>query len=279
MRLKIGGGQIDVNLISGGVESGREVIRKWVADAAQAVAVYFGRFPVARTIVDVTWSAGRSGVFGAVTHGGPPAQINIKVGPETSAEEFEADWTMTHELTHLGFPCVPRQHHWIEEGMATYVEPVARVQAGTLNVEQIWSDMVRDMPKGEPGQDGRGLDRTHTWASTYWGGALFCLLADVQYRERTRNQRGLQHALRAILKAGGNIQVDWPIARALQVGDEAAGVPVLAELYAGMKDAPVTVDLPELWRRLGVSVDGRHVTFQPDAELSAVREAITAKPR
>jgi hypothetical protein len=83
----------------------------------------------------------------------------------------------------------------------------------------------------------------------------------------TNNKRGLQDALRGILKAGGNIEADWPIDRAFQTGDEAVGVPVLAELYARMKDAAVAVDLPALWRRLGVSAAGRHVAFQDGAEL------------
>jgi predicted metalloprotease with PDZ domain len=137
--------------------------------------------------------------------------------------------------------------------------------------------MVRDMPKGVPGPNSHGLDQTRSWANTYWGGAVFCLLADVQYRERTQNRRGLQHALRGILAAGGNIQEEWPITRAFEVADHAAGVPVLGELYARMKDAAVPVDLPDLWRRLGVSADGASVRFNNDAELAAVRQAITAR--
>jgi hypothetical protein len=39
----------------------------------------------------------------------------------------------------------------------------------------------------------------------------------------------------------------------------------------------MTVDLPGLWNRLGVSSDGRQATFRADAELSAVRAAITAR--
>ena len=41
---------------------------------------------------------------------------------------------------------------------------------------------------------GFGLDNTHTWGRTYWGGAMFCLLADVEIRRRTHNRRGLQDA-------------------------------------------------------------------------------------
>jgi hypothetical protein len=107
---------------------------------------------------------------------------------------------MTHELVHLAFPDVAEDHHWIEEGIATYVEPIARVQIGDLTPERIWTDMLRDMPKGEPQPFDQGLDHTHTWGRTYWGGALFCLLADVRIRQETNNRTGLQDALRGIRK-------------------------------------------------------------------------------
>jgi predicted metalloprotease with PDZ domain len=91
--------------------------------------------------------------------------------------------------------------------------------------------MVHDMPQGQPGPRDRGLDHTHNWGRTYWGGAIFCLLADVQFRERTGNRRGLQHALRGILAAGGNVDTEWTMERTLTAGDDAVGVPVLKELY------------------------------------------------
>ncbi len=78
--------------------------------------------------------------------------------------------------------------------------------------------MVRDMPKGNPQPGDEGLDRTHTWGRTYWGGAQFCLLADVTIREQTHNRKGLQDALRAIVAAGGTIDQDWPIRKAFAGG-------------------------------------------------------------
>ena len=276
-QLAVGGGRIDVNFPSGSFGGGSDAVRQWISDAAQSVAGYFGLFPVPRAVIEVSLQVDRRVVFGGVTYGDVPARTKIAVGERTSAEDLRNDWTMTHELTHMAFPNVPRQHHWIEEGIATYVEPVARAQAGLLPVEEVWKGMLRDMPKGLPGPNTRGLDQTHSWASTYWGGALFCLLADVQFRERTSNRRGLQHALRGILKAGGDIQVEWPLVRALKIGDDSVGVPVLMELYDGMKDTPVSTDLPGLWKRLGVSATGQGVAFLPDAELSAIRTAITGK--
>jgi hypothetical protein len=76
----------------------------------------------------------------------------------------------------------------------------------------------------------------------------------------------------------GNIEVEWPLVRALRIGDDSAGVPVLMELYDRMKDTPLSIDLPSLWKHLAVSATGQGVAFAPDADLSAIRAAITAKP-
>jgi len=275
--LPSGGGAIEITFQPGDFDAGVDCVHQWVANAAQAVTTYFGKFPVPKTLLVVRPVPERGGVFGATTFPGSPPHTRISVGQKTPADVLNDDWTLTHELTHLAFPNVPRQHHWMEEGMATYVEPVARVQTGNITAARMWSDLVRDMPKGVPAEGGVGLDQSRSWANTYWGGAVFCLLADVEYRRRTRNRNGLQQALRGILAAGGSISEDWPITQAFETADKAAGVPVLMELYEKMKDAAVPADLPALWKRLGISASGGTVEFHDDAELAPIRKAITAK--
>jgi hypothetical protein len=103
---------------------------------------------------------------------------------------------------------------------------------------------------------------------------MFCLLADVEIHRRTRNRFGLQDAVRAIARESGGLRTEWPIQRVLDTGDAAVGVPVLEELYAQMKDAPVTPDLMGLWRKLGVEPDGGSVRLVEDAPLASVRQAI-----
>jgi hypothetical protein len=57
---------------------------------------------------------------------------------------------------------------------------------------------------------------------------------------------------------------------------------VLADLYLKMKDQPMKVDLPDLWKQLGIESDGKTVRLIEDAPLAAIRRAITdpgtAKP-
>jgi hypothetical protein len=72
--------------------------------------------------------------------------------------------------------------------------------------------------------------------------------------------------------------VRWPIERALAVGDEAVGVPVLSELYERQRAAPLAPDLAALGKELGVALLAGHAQFDDTAPLADVRRAITAAP-
>ena len=198
--LLIGNARIDIRIESSTLRMPAKDIFRWVKSAAESVTAYYGHFPIPQVLIRITPFKGK-GVHSGMTFGDRGGRILIRVGNETSPAEFASDWMLTHEMVHLAFPSVDEKHHWIEEGIATYVEPIARIQAGNLKAEQMWFDLVRDMPQGLPQAGDRGLDHTHTWGRTYWGGALFCLLADVEIRRQTNNAKGLEHALRGILDA------------------------------------------------------------------------------
>jgi hypothetical protein len=274
--LLIGNARIDIRIEGSVLRVPAKDVFRWVQSAAESVTAYYGRFPLPQVLIRITPFEGR-GVRNGMTFGDRGGRITIRVGNETSVSELASDWMLTHEMVHLAFPSVDDSHHWIEEGLATYVEPIARIQAGHLKVEQMWHDLVRDMPQGLPQAGDRGLDHTHTWGRTYWGGALFCLLADVEIRRQTNNAKGLEHALRGILDAGGDIRREWSLEDALAAGDRAVGVSVLQPLYTKMKDKPVSVDLDNLWTQLGVQSDGANVRFDDSAKLAAIRRAITTR--
>jgi hypothetical protein len=274
-KLEIAGSEINVVFNSPVSDSLREMVLGRIRLSAKAIVNYYRRYPAREVRIDVFPNFGR-GVSGGRASGWNGARIRLSVGKESTPADFSEDWVTTHEMVHLAFPSQEDQHHWIEEGQAVYIEPIARARIGELTPEKIWGDMMRDMPQGQPAKGDQGLDHTHTWGRTYWGGAIFCLLADVQIRERTHNQKGLEDALRAVL-AEGNIQAEWPLERAIAVGDQATGVPVLHELYEQMKATPVTVDLDALWKKLGVNAVNGHVVFDDSAPLAGVRKAIVSK--
>src|ERR1041385_7977665 len=249
--LKVGGSTIDVTLPTDPMKLSRNDLLGWVRGAANCVGGYYGRFPVPHLTLKIRSSYG-SGIRHGVTYPKDGGLILISVGRDTDIEETKDDWVLVHEMIHLAFPSMPDDQHWIEEGISTYVEPVARVRVGLMPLDELWRTFIRDMPKGEPASGDEGLDNTHTWGRTYWGGAIFCLLADVRIRERTKNRKGLEDALRGILAAGGNIEVEWPLERALEAGDKAVGGTALMSLYARMGGKPEAVDLPGLWKELGI---------------------------
>ncbi len=67
-------------------------------------------------------------------------------------------------MVHYAFPSMLEEHHWIEEGIATYVEPIARLKAGEIGAVEVWGDLVEGPPYGLPGPGDEGLDHTQTWA-------------------------------------------------------------------------------------------------------------------
>ena len=273
--LKVPGGLIDIELFATPSAAWRSVALKWVENSARAVSKYYGKFPVPRTKLRIASCPGTRPRDG-VAYGWAGPLITISLGRDATETTLRDDWELTHEMVHLALPSLPDRHHWLEEGLATYVEPIARARALILTPEQAWADLVNGLPQGQPEAGDRGLDRTPTWGRTYWGGALFCLRADVAIRQRTGNRFGLEHALRAILAAGGSIDRDWSIDQVIEVADQAVGAPALRELYDEMGSEPLRVELGSLWRQLGIKRQGKTVVFDDSAPLANLRKAIVA---
>jgi hypothetical protein len=275
--LKVPGATIDITLPDGPMKLSREELLGWVKTSASTVADYYGRFPVPHLTLRIR-SASGSSIRHGVTYPRDGGLIFISVGRDADIAATKEDWVLVHEMIHLAFPSMEDDQHWIEEGISTYVEPVARAREGGMAVKEVWRTFVRDMPKGEPEPGDQGLDNTHTWGRTYWGGALFCLLADVRIHERTKNRKGLEDALRGINRGGGNINEDWDIQKTLALGDKATGTTVLRDLYQAMRDKPAPVDLDQLWTKLGIQMKDGSVAFDDKAPESNIRKAITAPP-
>ena len=193
----------------------KEKILQWVAASAKAVSIYYGRFPV-NSLKLLFVPVDGSRVRGGTTWGYRGAAIRIPLGRD--AEHGRPEARLGHGARNgaSGAARLEERYAWLSEGLAVYVEPVARVQAGDLSAKEIWLAMMRDMPKGLPQAGDRGLDNTDTWGRKYWGGAMFCLFADVEIRKRTNNRLGLQDAMRGVIAAGGNHEEDWSIERILR---------------------------------------------------------------
>jgi hypothetical protein len=272
--LDVAGGVIHVAFAPGDIALPKDKVLDWVTTSAKAVSTYYSRFPVNSLKLLIVPVDGPR-VRGGTTWGYRGAAIRVLLGRDSSEDDLRQDWVMVHEMVHLALPDMEQRYNWLSEGLAVYVEPVARVQAGDLAAKDIWQAMMRDMPKGLPQAGDEGLDNTATWGRTYWGGAMFCLLADIEIRKRTSNRLGLRDALRGVITAGGNHEVDWSIERILSTADKAVGVDVLTHLHNEMGPKSAKPDLDRLWRDLGLRFQGGGFDFDDAAPLAAIRDAIT----
>ncbi len=271
--IPVKGGAVQLAIGPGNTAVSEDDIAQWTEAAGRCVSGYFGSFPMPGALVLLSVARGQYVGSGRTLSGGG-GTVFVRVGERASAKAYREDWVLVHEMIHLTFPSVPREQDWAEEGIATYVEPFARVRAGLLSEDDAWVGLVEGLPNGLPGPGDRGLDHTHTWGRIYWGGALFWFLADVEIHKRTHNKMGLEHALRGINAAGGTNATRWPLAEVLATGDKAVGVPVLTELYAAMGASPHPVDLAPLIKSLGVDVSHGFAHFDDQAPLADIRRAI-----
>jgi hypothetical protein len=272
--IEIAGGVVHVAFGPGEFALPKDRILDFVRRSARAVSTYYGRFPVNSVKLLIVPVDGPR-VRGGTTWGYRGAAIRLMLGRDAGEDDLRRDWVLVHEMTHLALPEMAQRYGWLSEGLAVYIEPVARVQAGDLTAKEIWQAIMRDMPKGLPEPGDEGLDNTDTWGRKYWGGATFCLLADIEIRKASSNRLGLQDAMRGVIAAGGNVEVDWPIERILAVADKAVGVDVLTRLHDKMGPKPVAPDLDGLWRDLGLRLQGGSLEFDDTAPLAAIRKAIT----
>jgi hypothetical protein len=275
--LQLPGSLICVTIEDAALVKQQPLLRAWIERSAHIVADYYGQFPAPLVIVRLDGTEGSS-IGGGRTTDDSGLMIEIRVGRAATAESLASDWVLVHEMVHLALPEVGRSHAWLAEGLATYVEGVARAQYGNRDISDVWAEDRHSMPLALPHEGEGGLDQSPAHRRIYWGGALYCLQADVAIREQTANRIGLQTALRAILKQTGGYANDVEIAEVLRIGDAATGTHVMDQLYQQVRATPQTPNLDLLWTQLGVPADPKTQPFDDHARLAAIRIAITAKP-
>ena len=254
------------------------LVREWIGKCADAVVTYYGKFPVPAVAITLETVEGGK-VSGGRTEPGDIPHIEIHLGREAGETALlHDDWVLVHEMIHLAFPWMNMQHNWMAEGIAVYVESIARVQAGHLPASQIWGDFVKAMPKGLAKDGDGGLDETASWGMTYWGGCMFCLMADIRIRQETDNRFSLQQALRGI-NAVRDFRKEWEFRETLEIGDRAMGRHVLISLYDAMKDKLVKPDLDQMWKELGIVKSESGIAFDDSAPLASIRKGVTGGQR
>jgi hypothetical protein len=277
-RASLGRTRLDVAILDAPLDAPRQTFAAWIEASARAVGEFWGGFPVKRTLLVVLPVRGRDGVlFGKVLPESAPG-IALLVGQHTPADRLHDDWVLVHELFHLGSPSFNGEGKWLDEGLATYFEPLIRARHGWKTEESVWAEFVRAMPQAvDRGQVGE-LEKASSFREIYWGGAIVVLLADIEARRRSSGAQGLEDGLRSVLASGGDASEVWTLDRVIQLIDSRYDAPLLAPLARAHAHREAPVDLDKLWRELGVSRASDGVVLDDSAPLARIRKMVVYGP-
>jgi predicted metalloprotease with PDZ domain len=275
-RLEAAGAALRMALLDGRIALGADRIARWVETAFRAVSAFYAQAPDDEVLVVIVPLPRERGVkFGRLLPESAPGIVML-VGEETLERDLTDDWMLVHELFHVGTPSYGAKSGWFDEGLATYFEPLIRARAGLTTESKVWEEWASEMQRGLEALTKSGLAAGESRDDIYWGGGLFCLLADVEARRRSQSAKGLEDGLRAVLRAGGNSSEVWSLDETLRAMDQGIGAPVLEELASRHLSKGTAVDLQRLFAELGVVKTKAKpgVRFDETAPLAAVRRAI-----
>ena len=251
-------------------------LRSWVEEAANVTVPLFGRFPVDHATLFIVPARGEDEVVFGKVLSLAGASVVVVVGDKMPASARHEDWVLVHELFHLGFPTFRGEGRWLGEGLATYYEPILRARAGWTSEREVFRQFARNMPRGQaPRGSSAGLSARDDLDTIYWGGAMFCLAADVRIREETRGNHSLDDVIRAALDRGGDATHVWTVRDVVTLGDKVTGTTVLSEMYDRHAARGERIDLDALLDSLGVQADGREADVaRAEPPLAWIRRGI-----
>jgi hypothetical protein len=264
---------IDIAILGDPMSADGATLTDWVARSGRAVAEFWGGFPVERALLLLLPVDGRSVAYGRVDATGGTTII-VLVGRDATQANLFQDWVLIHEMLHLGSPYMRDTGAWLNEGIATFYEPIVRMRAGWKTRDEVWQEWIEWMPNGLGAMGEVGLTDAER-GGVYWGGALFLLLADIEVRQRTDLALGIEDCLRDIRDVWGAADTDWSSFDFVQLCDATFGGTTVSNLMINHLHPGEPPDLDALWAQLGVSMaeDGT-ISYDDTAPFAAVRDAI-----
>lgn len=246
----------------------------WIEKSANTVHQYYGTFPVKQAGITIIGTDDHGVRTGRAMQGVEYPQVLVWVGRDTAKTTLATDWVMIHEMIHLATANLDRKHRWFEEGLSVYLESISRAQTGALEPANIWPEFVKRMPNGQLNSTDKGLSVTTRWGRTYWGGAVFFLLADMRIREVSNNAFSLVDALKAPISEGLTMNTDAKIETVISAMDQVLPSPEMSKLYKKYALEATPFPLDELWVGFGVDINSPDL-FNDLAPLACIRKAMT----
>lgn len=287
---RVGGAELTIALLNSQSDIDRSAIIDWVRETAEIVTLAYGRFPNPSAKVIVipvggrSWGSDSAVPFGRVVRDGGEA-IELLINENKPISEFYSGWTATHEFSHLLLPYLQKDQRWISEGFAQYFQNVLLSRAGRYTEDYAWQELHDGFERGRqsvpdlsPNQAARG-DPRDARMKIYWSGAALALMADVELRRRSGGSESLDVVLDRLQQCCLPSPKTWSGRELFTTLDTPIDEPLFMNLYHQYADAIGFPDVRPVLQQLGVATDGESIRLLDDAELAAVRAAISAPVR
>ena len=264
----------------------RTELLRWVRAAATDVSLAYGRFPNPSPqvlLIPVAENSRRGGgavPYGRVVRDGGES-VELYVDPAQPLTAFLNDWTATHEFSHLMLPYVKRNHRWISEGFAQYYQNVLLARSGTYDAQHAWQRLYEGYLRGRmsrpelsPNDAAEGGKRDANM-KVYWSGAALALMADVTLRELSNGKQTLDSVMQQLQTCCLPSDKVWDGPELFATLDDLSGRDIFMPLYRRYADAAGFPDTGPVFDKLGLKIDHGQVRLMRDAQLMAIRSAIT----
>ncbi|MEE4172619.1 MAG: hypothetical protein V2I57_00025 [Xanthomonadales bacterium] len=278
--LDVPGGEVELAILGNVTDAQADKLTRWIRRSVDAVTPVFGFFPRKHTQVVVVPIGARNEPvpWAHVVRGGGPG-VQFYVDETRPLTEFDADWTATHEFSHLLLPYVTRRDRWLSEGLASYYQNVLRARDGRLSDETAWRKMHEGFERGRKATRRESLEEATRggWRNTmrvYWSGAAMMLQADTILRQRSGGRQSLDTALKALhdcCLADGKL---WRASEVMETLDRLTGMDVFMTVYRENVPRLAFPDVTGTFELLGLDPGYRGMEFEEEAPLTGVRDAI-----
>lgn len=284
LRPAVGGTRLRLAMVGGFSEMQQGDVQQWVTESAEAVAAVDGRFPQDQPQILVVAIGPRSEAipWAHVIRGGGVA-AEFFVDETRPLSEFRADWTATHELSHLLLPYVSSRDRWLSEGLASYYQNVLRARDGRLSEAQAWRKLHEGFHRGMNAARGKSLPAASRsgWRSTmriYWGGAAIWLMADLRLREISNGRQSVDSALSQFRDCCFTQGRAWRAVELFRELDDLTGHAVFMDLYEQQVTRDSFPELEPAYAELGLVPETGKVRMETDAPGAAIRRGIMTNP-
>lgn len=282
--IPLSGGAVELALLGDLDKEQIEKLTTWIATTVDAVVPVFGFFPRKHVQVVVVPQGPRSEPvpWAHVVRGGGSA-VQFYVDETRPLEEFNADWTATHEFSHLLLPYVARSDRWLSEGLASYYQNVLRARDGRLSQQEAWQQLHAGFGRGQRGTRQSGQNETLREATSggwenvmrvYWSGAAMMLEADIALRELSNGTQSLDTALKQFHDCCLDEGRLWQAREVLDTLDKLTGTSVFSTVYKSYVDSVYFPDVESSFEALGIRERNGEIQLVDQARLIGIREKI-----